>query len=117
MALIRPTTLLLATGMSAPALWHAVVAKDLSGTVAMLEDEFLATTTLLAIPKFPARSVQLRESWLPVVCVNVSVKDSAGVVGQDVGHRVGVGLLQVGVAKPIEPEFEQLPGRPDGHAE
>jgi hypothetical protein len=35
MALIRPSTLLLATAISAPALWHATVAGDLSGTVAM----------------------------------------------------------------------------------
>ncbi len=35
MALIRPSTLLLATAISAPALWHATVAGDLSTTVAM----------------------------------------------------------------------------------
>jgi hypothetical protein len=35
MALISPSTLLLATVISAPALWHATVAGDLSGTAAM----------------------------------------------------------------------------------
>jgi hypothetical protein len=34
-ALIRPSTLLLATGMSAPALYHAAVVGDLSATAAM----------------------------------------------------------------------------------
>ena len=35
MALIRPSTLLLATAMSAPALYRATVAGDLTATVAM----------------------------------------------------------------------------------
>jgi hypothetical protein len=50
MALIRPSTLLLATAMSAPALWHAGVARDLDATVAM--ERFLlavaVSTVLLA---------------------------------------------------------------------
>ena len=47
MALIRPSTLLLATGMSAPALWHATVAGDLSCTVAM--ERFLLAVAVSAV--------------------------------------------------------------------
>ena len=47
MALIRPSTLLLATGMSTPALWHAIIVKDLSGTVAM--ERFLLAVAVSAV--------------------------------------------------------------------
>ena len=47
MALIRPSTLLLATAISAPALWHATVAGDLSATVAM--ERFLMAVGVSAL--------------------------------------------------------------------
>ena len=47
MALIRPSTLVLATGMSAPALYHAAVAGDLSATAAM--ERFLLAVTVSAV--------------------------------------------------------------------
>jgi len=46
-ALIRPSTLLLATGMSAPALYHATVAGDLSATAAM--ERFLLAVAVSAV--------------------------------------------------------------------
>jgi hypothetical protein len=46
-ALIRPTTLLLATAMSAPAIWHATVAGDLTPTVAM--ERFLLAVVVSAV--------------------------------------------------------------------
>jgi len=46
-ALIRPSTLLLATGMSAPALYHAAVAGDLNATAAM--ERFLLAVAVSAV--------------------------------------------------------------------
>jgi hypothetical protein len=43
MALVRPAVLLLATGMTAPALWHAFVTEDLDVTSAL-------TRFLIAVP-------------------------------------------------------------------
>ena len=55
MALIRPSTLLLATAMSAPALYHATVVGDLSATVAM-ERFLLAVVSEGKSPKVNANS-------------------------------------------------------------
>ena len=44
MALIRPSTLLLATAMDAPALWHVAVSGDLDVTVAMVLERDEART-------------------------------------------------------------------------
>jgi hypothetical protein len=55
MALIRPSTLLLATGMSTPALWHAAVAGDLSPTVAM--ERFLLAVAVSAVLLAGLRSI------------------------------------------------------------
>jgi len=46
-ALIRPSTLLLATAISAPALYHATVAGDLTATVVM--ERFLLAVGVSAV--------------------------------------------------------------------
>ena len=80
MALIRPSTLLLATAMSGPALWHALVQHDLDGTVAM--ERFLIAVPVAALMLHGLRSltasyVRHRIATAPVRKEDKEVKEPA----------------------------------------
>ena len=55
MALIRPSTLLVATAMSGPVLWHAMVQHDLDPTTAM--ERFLIAVPVSALMLHGLRAI------------------------------------------------------------
>jgi hypothetical protein len=75
MALIRPGTLLLAVGMSVPALWHATVAGDLDATVAM--ERFLMAVAVSAVLLAGMRSLTASYQRHRIATAPVRAEDKA----------------------------------------
>jgi len=73
MALIRPSTVLVAAGISVPALWHAAVAGDLDPTVAM--ERFLIAVGVAAALLAVVRAVTAPYARQRIVDAPVRAED------------------------------------------
>jgi len=74
-ALIRPSTLLLAIAISAPALWHTAVTGDLTATVAM--ERFLLAVAVSAVLLAGLRGLTASYSRHRIATAPVRAEDRA----------------------------------------